>query len=89
MISDSGYRVIQAGQSMTLEEVPAGTSISISPAVGATVTGQYSLSGLGNFIPCEFGSVTQQLVTTLDGSCFALKFTATGGQATIEWSSEK
>lgn len=89
MKSDYGYHVLQAGESFSLMEVPAGTALSISPTGGASVTGQYSVSGLRSLIPCEFGTVTQRLVTTIDGSCFELLLTATGGQATIEWSNEK
>ena len=89
MIGDSGYRTVQAGEAFSLKEVRSGTSLAISPAAGASMTGQYSVSALGNFIPCEFGTITKQFVTTIDGSCFELKLTAAGGAVTIEWGAER
>lgn len=86
MKSNSGYRVLQPGETFTLDAVPAGTSLGFTPTPGATVTGQYSLSGVGNFVPCEFGSITQQFNTTIDGACYLLKFTCSGAPATVEWS---
>lgn len=88
MKSDSGYRVVQAGETFSLKEVAAGTSFAITPSVGASMTGQYSVSAIGNFVPCEFGTISQQFVTTIDGACFDLQFTAAGGPVTVEWGSE-
>lgn len=89
MNGQTGCRVIESGESFSLMEVLAGTSLAISPAPGATATGQYSISAVGNFVPCEFGEVSERFVTTLDGSCAELKFTAAGGQVTVEWSAER
>lgn len=88
MKNDSGYRVVQAGETFSLEEVAAGTAFAITPSEGASMTGQYSVSAIGNFVPCEFGTISQQFVTTIDGACFYLKFTAAGGPVTVEWGTE-
>lgn len=89
MKSESGYRVIESGQSFSLREVLSGTSLAISPGPGATATGEYSISAVGNFVPCEFGPLTKRYVTTIYGSCAELKITATGGTVTVEWGAER
>lgn len=89
MNGQTGCRVIEAGESFSLREVLAGTSLAISPAPGATATGQYSISAVGNFVPCEFGEVAVRLTTIIGGSCAELKFTAAGGPVTVEWSAER
>ena len=84
-----GSKQIQAGESHTISNVPAGTALGVNPGPGGTVRVQYRISPKGQLFDWPSGPVTSQMSDVTGSPSFEIVFTALDADGFAEWNSPR
>lgn len=83
--TSSGSKVMLAGETFRLHNVPANTSIAVHPDSGGTVSVSTLIDGNGEMMLWPFGAVSASKADTLLGPVAVVEFVAATAGAKVEW----